>query len=107
MQQDWTGHGAGPVHQRVVGASDNVAEWMLLVLKAHKEFDDQCCTQAESAGLKVKNLSVADIAYPLVTKRVIGQCLIQVCVSLCVYVREIVSVRVYVCGGGGIHQIST
>ena len=54
--------------QRVVGAPDNVAEWMLLVLKAHKELDNQ----AESAGLEVENLAVADIAYPLVTKRVIG-----------------------------------
>ena len=61
--------------QRVVGAPDDVAERMLLVLKAHKELDNQCRFQAESAGLEVENLSVADIAYPLVTKRVIGQCL--------------------------------
>ena len=47
----------------------------------------QCRTQAEAAGLNVDNLIVADIAYPLVTKRVVDvfeQQLIQVrngCIS--------------------------
>ena len=58
----------------MVGAPDDVAERMLLVLKAHKELDNQCRSQAESAELEVENLSVADIAYPLVTRGVIGQC---------------------------------
>ena len=76
-------HAAGPPTRTepvkfirwVVGAPDDVAERMLLVLKAHKELDNQCRSQAESAGLEVENMSMADIAYPLVTKRVIGQCL--------------------------------
>ena len=58
--------------RRIVDAPDVVAERMLLVLKAHKELDNQCRFQAESAGMEVENLSVADIAYPLVTKKVIG-----------------------------------
>ena len=44
--------------RQVVGAPDSVAEWMLPVLKAHKEIDNQCHTQAESAGLEVENLRI-------------------------------------------------
>ena len=40
-------------------------------MKAHIEVDRQCHTQAEEAGLDVENITVADIAYPLVTKRVL------------------------------------
>ena len=43
---------------------------MILVLKAHREIDAQCRTQAEAAGMKVDDLTVADVAYPLVTRRV-------------------------------------
>ena len=49
---------------------ESVAERMILVLKAHRELDFQCRSQAEAAGLEVDNLTVADIAYPLVTRRV-------------------------------------
>ena len=45
---------------------------MVLVLKAHRELDSQCRTQAEAAGLEVDNHTVADVAYPLVTKRLMG-----------------------------------
>ena len=45
---------------------------MVLVLKAHRELDSQCRTQAEAAGLEVDNLTVADVTYPLVTKRLMG-----------------------------------
>ena len=58
--------------RRVVGDPDSVAERMVLVLKAHRELDRQCRTQAEAAGMEVDNLTVADIAYPLVTKRLMG-----------------------------------
>lgn len=70
--------------RRVVGTPDSVADRMLLVLKAHKELDNQCRAQAESAGLEVDNLSVADVAYPLVTKKLIGQ--YNECVSLSIIV---------------------
>ena len=70
--------------RRVVGAPECVADRMLLVLKAHTELDNQCRSQARSAGLEVENLSVADIAYPLITKKVIGQYLIRTCVCICV-----------------------
>ena len=74
--------------RRVVGAPDDVAERMLLVLKAHKELDNQCRSQAEFAGLEVENLSVADIAYPLVTKsdRSVFNVREIVCVCVCLYV---------------------
>ena len=58
--------------RRVVGELESVAEHMILVLKAHRELDLQCRTQAEAAGMEVDNLTVADIAYPLVTKRLMG-----------------------------------
>ena len=57
---------------RVVGEPESVAERMVLVLKAHRELDWQCRTQAEAAGMEVDNLTVADVAYPLVTKRLMG-----------------------------------
>ena len=85
MQQDWKDHQLGwSGSSSSSGAPDDVAERMLLVLKAHKEVDNQCRSQAESAGLEVENLSVADIAYPLVTKRVIGQCLMRERDCVCV-----------------------
>ena len=56
--------------RRMVGDPESVAKRMSLVLKAHIELDRQCRTQAEEAGLDVENITVADIAYPLVTKRV-------------------------------------
>ena len=39
---------------------------------AHRELDIQCRNQAKAAGLEVEDLTVADIAYPLVTKRLTG-----------------------------------
>ena len=45
---------------------------MILVLRAHREIDSQCRTQAEAAGMEVDNLTVADVAYPLVTRRLTG-----------------------------------
>jgi hypothetical protein len=50
---------------------------MLLVLKAHREI--QCLCLAESVGMEVKNLTVANVARPLITKRFIGQCFIYTC----------------------------
>ena len=35
------------------------------------EIDSQCRSQAEAAGLEVDNLTVADITYPLIAKRVV------------------------------------
>ena len=56
----------------MVGDPHSVAERMVLVMKAHRELDTQCHRQAEAAGLEVKDLTVADIAYPLITKRLTG-----------------------------------
>ena len=68
--------------RRVVGEPESVAKLMILVLKAHREIDSQCRSQAEAAGLEVDNLTVADIAYPLIAKRVI-----------CVFQQQLVHVR--------------
>ena len=57
---------------RVVGEPESAAERMILVLKAHRELDLHCRTQAEAAGMEVDNLTVDNIAYPLVTKRLMG-----------------------------------
>ena len=35
---------------------------VLLVLKAHRELDRKCHTQAEAPGMEVDNLTVADAA---------------------------------------------
>jgi len=45
---------------------------MTILVNAHRELDRQCCVQAEAAGLKIENLTVADIAYPLISKRVVA-----------------------------------
>lgn len=45
---------------------------MTLVLNAHRELDRQCLIQAEAAGMEVDNLTAADVAYPLVIKRLAG-----------------------------------
>ena len=66
----------------MVGEPESVAKLMILVLKAHREIDSQCHSQAEAAGLEVDNLMVADIAYPLITKCVI-----------CVFQQQLVHVR--------------
>ena len=58
--------------RRVVGEPQSVADRMILVLNAHRELDRQCRLQAEAAGLSIDNLTVADVAYPLVTKRVLA-----------------------------------
>ena len=58
--------------RRVIGSPGSVAERMVLVMKAHRELDIQCRNQAKAAGLEVEGLTVADIAYPLVTKRLTG-----------------------------------
>ena len=52
--------------------SRSVVEQMVLVVKAHQELDHQCHSQAEAAGMEVDNLTVADVASPLVTARVIS-----------------------------------
>ena len=52
--------------RRVVGEPESIAERMILVLK----LNFQCPSQAEAPGLEVDNLTLADIAYPLVTQRV-------------------------------------
>ena len=65
--------------RRVVGEPESVAKRMILVLKAHREIGR---SQAEAAGLEVDNLTVADIAYPLITKCVI-----------CVFQQQLVHVR--------------
>ncbi len=57
--------------RRIVGDPDSVADRMMLVLQGHRELDNQCRIQAEAAGMKISDLSVADVAYPLITKRVI------------------------------------
>lgn len=59
-----------------------MADRMILILKAHRELDSQCQSQAEAAGMEVDNLTVADVAYPLITSRVMGvfqQQLVHVC----------------------------
>ena len=58
--------------RRAVGEPENVAARMTLVLKAHQEIDRQCRSQAEAAGMAVDNITVADVAYPLVTKKLIA-----------------------------------
>ena len=58
--------------RRVVGDPQSVTDRMTLVLNAHREIDHQCRIQAEAAGMNVENLTVADVAYPLVTSRVMG-----------------------------------
>lgn len=58
--------------RQVVGERESVVEQMALVVKAHWELDFQCCTKAEAASMEVDNLTVTDVAYPLVTKRLTG-----------------------------------
>lgn len=58
--------------RRVVGEPESVAKRMVLVLNAHRELDRQCRSQAVSAGLEVDKLTVANVAYPLITSRVIA-----------------------------------
>ena len=67
---------------RVVGEPESVAQQMILVLKAHREINSQCRSQAEAAGMEVDNLTVADIVYPLITKRLV-----------CVFQQQLVYVR--------------
>ncbi len=62
----------GKFIRRIIGEPQTVAERMVMVLNAHRELDNQCQSQAEAAGMIVENLSVADVAYPLITKRVIA-----------------------------------
>ena len=56
--------------RRVVGEPKDVADRMIAVLNAHRELDCQCQKQAKAAGLSIDDITVADIAYPLITKRV-------------------------------------
>ena len=58
--------------RRVLGDPGSVAERMMLVLNAHRKIDNQCRIQAEAVGLSINTITVADIAYPLITKRVIS-----------------------------------
>lgn len=62
----------GKFIRRVIGDPKSVADRMRIVLNAHRELDNQCRLQAEAAGMKIDNVSVADIAYPLVNRRVIS-----------------------------------
>ena len=48
--------------------SRSVVEQMVLVVKAHQELDHQCHSQAEAAGMEVDNLTVADVASPLLQR---------------------------------------
>ena len=68
--------------RRMVGEPESVAQRMILVLKAHREIDSQCRSQAEAAGMEVDNLTVADIVYPLITKWLV-----------CVFQQQLVHVR--------------
>ena len=56
----------------VVGEPESVEKRMILVLKAHREIDAQGRKQAEAAGMKVNDLTVTDVAYPLITRRVMA-----------------------------------
>ncbi len=56
--------------RRVVGDPESIARRMLLVFNAHREIDKQCYIQAQSAGLEVDNNTPANVAYPLIHKRV-------------------------------------
>ena len=70
--------------KRVVGKPQSVAQ--CVILNAHRELDRQCKLQAEAASLWIDLLTVADIAYPLITTAVYNQQLIHVrngCVSVC------------------------
>ena len=58
--------------RRVVGDPMTVESRMTLVLKAHRELDFQCRSQAEAAGMVLENITVASVAYPLITTRVIS-----------------------------------
>ncbi len=58
--------------RRVIDEPEVVAERMLLVIKAHCELDLQCRTQALGARMNLDNLTVADVAYPLITKKLTG-----------------------------------
>jgi hypothetical protein len=55
--------------RRVVDALEAVADQMLQVLQVHRELDNQCRLQAASAGMEVEDLTVADVAYPLITRK--------------------------------------
>jgi hypothetical protein len=57
--QGWTQDGAGQVHSADLHVPESVADRMLLVLKAPRELDIQCRSQAESAGMEVENQTVA------------------------------------------------
>ena len=53
----------------MVGEPESVAERMVLVLKAHRALDYQC---HPLSGMEVDNLTVTDVAYPLVTGRLMS-----------------------------------
>ncbi len=56
--------------RRVVAEPESVGRWILLVFNAHREIDKQCYIQGQSAGLEVDNITPANVAYPLINKRV-------------------------------------
>ena len=58
--------------RRVIGSPLSVADRMTLVLNAHRELDKQCRGQAGRSRMAVDDLSVAHVAYPLITSRVMG-----------------------------------
>jgi hypothetical protein len=74
----------GKYIRRVVGDPQSVAQRMTLVLNAHREIDVQCRAQAEAAGMCVENLTVADIGYPLITRRVISRVCFNNNFSMCI-----------------------
>jgi hypothetical protein len=41
-------------------------------MNAHREIDVQCWAQTEAAGICVENMTVVNIGYPLITRRVMS-----------------------------------
>ena len=56
--------------RRVVGSPESVASRMMLIINAHRGIDQQCQAQAKASGMNTDNLTVADVAYPLVANTV-------------------------------------
>ena len=58
--------------RRIIGEPKEVAERMRLVVRAHRELDANARMQAAASGMEVDNLTVADIAYPLITRNLLA-----------------------------------
>ena len=83
--------------RRVVGALDNVAERMLLVLKAHKELDNQCRSQAVCWAGGGESVCCGHRLPPSHQESDRSVFNIRVCVTVCVRERLCVYVCVSVC----------